>query len=118
MDKLPVAASSTSLLTLLLPKCPFCWMGILGALGIHSSWAGSVTAPLALCCIAPGTAVLYSRSRRTHNWGPLWLYLLAAGILLTGEFVWESAWSLAAAVPAMVGATVWSTERNTGCACE
>jgi hypothetical protein len=102
------AAAAPGFLTLLLPKCPMCWAGILALLGIHSAFAAAVLYPVAFCCLAPAAGLLAINARRRGGWGPFSLYSIAGVILISGRLLFDNQYVTGSGVLAMLAAIVWN----------
>ena len=115
------AAAAPGFLTLLLPKCPMCWAGILALLGIHSAFPAAVLYPVGFCCLAPAAGLLAVRARRHGGWGPFSVYSIAGVMLISGRLLFENEYVTACGVLTMLAAIVWNglpkvAERK--CACQ
>lgn len=75
----------------LLPKlmCPMCWpayAGLASALGLGFLISAKYLLPLTIAFLAVTGVALGFRALQHHGYGPLWLGLVTAGIILTGKF--------------------------------
>src|SRR5919199_1002234 len=74
----------------LLPKlmCPMCWpgyAGIVSALGLGFLISTKYLLPFTAAFLGITTAALGFRASRRHGYGPLWLGLVAAAVILIGK---------------------------------
>jgi mercuric ion transport protein len=101
------------ILAALLPRitCPACWpayAGFLGAVGLpilmDVRWLLPLTAASLL--VALGALAIGARSRR--GWGPLFVGLAAAALVLIGKFVMNSNPATYLGTALLVCATVWN----------
>ena len=109
--KSTLTASFPGLVALLLPKCPLCWIALLSAVGLRSALAAWLLYPLALACLAPAGALLAMQARRHRAWGPFWLYVPAAILLLVGKFYLAGSGVVVAAAGLLAVAIMWSAWR-------
>ncbi len=78
----------STVLLVLMPKCPFCFVGWMGALGVGSYATEGVvipTAVLALFCASQ--AVFFFTARRTGDWRSLAVAAAGVAALLAGTLL-------------------------------
>ncbi len=98
----------------LLPKlmCPACWpayASLLSALGLGFLISARYLLPLTVGFLAIAIWALGYRGWRRHGYGPLWLGLAAAAIILTGKFYFNAAQAAYTGVGLLVVASIWNT---------
>lgn len=98
----------------LLPKlmCPACWpayAGIVSALGLGFLISAKYLLPLMVLFLAITAFALAFRGSRRHGYGPLWVGLLAAGVILIGKFYFEAEQATYSGVGLLVAASVWNS---------
>lgn len=98
----------------LLPKlmCPACWpayAGIASALGLGFLISAKYLLPLTVLFLAITTFALGFRVSRRHGYGPLWVGLLAAAVILTGKFYFDAEQTTYTGVALLVVASVWNS---------
>ncbi len=110
--------------TALLPKvaCPACWpayAGVLGAVGL--GFLMDVTWLLPVTAVFLGLAVgaLGSRARRRRGHGPFLVGGVAAAVVLTGKFAFDSDAAMYAGLGLLVAASLWNSwpRRRKAAAC-
>ena len=97
----------------LLPKlvCPMCWpayAGLVSALGLGFLISVKYLLPLTAALLALAVAALGFRAPRRHGYGPFWLALVAAAVILTGKFYFDAAQAAYAGVGLLIAASVWN----------
>jgi len=97
----------------LLPKlaCPMCWpayTGLVLALGLSFLISTGYLLPLTVAFLAFAAATLGFRASRRHGYGPFWLGLVAAAVILTGKFYFDAAPVVYAGVGLLIAASVWN----------
>jgi hypothetical protein len=97
----------------LLPKlaCPMCWpayAGLVSALGLGFLISPKYLLPLTVAFLAIAEAALVFRASRRHGYGPFWLGLVAAAVILTGKFYFDAAPAVYAGVGLLIAASVWN----------
>src|SRR5437868_13627504 len=80
----------------LLPKlmCPACWpayAGIVSALGLGFLISAKYLLSLTVAFLAISALALGFRASRRHGYGPFWLGVVAAAVILTGKFYFDAA---------------------------
>lgn len=98
----------------LLPKlmCPMCWpayAGIVSALGLGFLISTRYLLPLTAAFLAVTAVALGFRASRRHGYGPLWLGLVAAAVILSGKFYFDAAQATYAGVTLLIAASVWNS---------
>jgi mercuric ion transport protein len=96
----------------LLPKlmCPACWpayAGIVSGLGFLISAKYLLT--LTLAFLAVSAFALGFRASRRRGYGPFWVGLLGATVILTGKFYFDAERAIYAGVGLLVVASVWNS---------
>ncbi len=98
----------------LLPKliCPACWpayAGIVSALGLGFLISSKYLLPLTVGFLAITALALGYHASRRHGYGPLWLGLVAAAVILTGKFYFDATQATYTGVGILVAASVWNS---------
>jgi mercuric ion transport protein len=98
----------------LLPKlaCPLCWpayAGLLSALGLGFLISAKYLLPLTVAVLAIAATALGFRASRRRGYGPFWLVLVAATVILTGKFYFDAAPATYAGVGLLIAASVWKS---------
>jgi mercuric ion transport protein len=98
----------------LLPKlaCPVCYpayTGLVSALGLGFLISAKYLLPLTVAFLAVAAAALSFRASRRHGYGPFWLGLVAAAVILTGKFYFDAAQAAYAGVGLLIAASVWNS---------
>ena len=98
----------------LLPKlmCPACWpaySGIVSALGLGFLISSKYLLPLTVGFLAITALALGYHASRRHGYGPLWLGLVAAAVILTGKFYFDETRGTYGGVALLVAASVWNS---------
>lgn len=97
-----------------LPKltCPACWpayAGLMSALGFGFIDYTPYLLPLMLGFLTVTLATLAWRARARRGYGPLWLGLASAGIVLTGKFAFDSENAVWTGIVLLVAASLWNS---------
>jgi len=97
----------------LLPRlvCPVCWpayAGIVSSLGLGFLIGDAYLLPITATLLAVSAGALGLRARRRRGFGPLWVGLLAAVLVLAGKFQLESVVTTYVGVTLLVGASIWN----------
>lgn len=97
-----------------LPKlaCPACWpayAGLLGALGISFFDYTPYLLPITGVFLFIAVAGLAYRAQARRGFGPLLVGLVAAGLLLTGKFYFDSDFAMYAGLSLLMLASLWNT---------
>ena len=98
----------------LLPKlmCPACWpayAGVVSAVGLSFLISTKYLLPLTVGFLAITTVALRFRASRRHGYGPFWVGLLAAAVILTGKFYFDVEQATYVGVGLLVAASVWNS---------
>jgi mercuric ion transport protein len=98
----------------LLPKlmCPACWpayAGIVSVLGLGFLISAKYLLPLTALFLALTAFALGFRASRRHGYGPFWVGLLAAVVILTGKFYFDAEKATYSGVGLLVAASVWNS---------
>jgi hypothetical protein len=117
------ASAISAMLTAIMPKCPICWMALMGALGVSSTINALWMRPLAVGFLLLPVGALFIRVRRRGGYGPFFLGLAGAVAMYSCKFVlfYDPGVYLGAA--ALVGASIWNvtntrrTRDKTECRC-
>lgn len=97
-----------------LPKvaCPACWpayAGVLSSLGLGFLMDSTWLLPLTALFLALAVGALAFRARRRRGFGPFFVGLLAATVVLVGKFGRESDLAMYAGLGLLVAASLWNT---------
>jgi hypothetical protein len=108
-----ILALAPTAAALLLPKCPFCWIGLaasLGAIGVTPALYGMATGSLIVLGLGAviGLAV---RRRRSHGAASVALAVLGGALVLVGRFV-ADALLVSITGGLMLAATLWLPQRR------
>ena len=98
----------------LLPKliCPMCWpayAGLLSALGLGFLISTRYLLSLTFAFLIITVLSFGFRASRRHGYGPLWLGLIAAAVILVGKFYFDAAQATYAGVGLLIAASVWNS---------
>jgi hypothetical protein len=98
----------------LLPKlmCPACWpayAGIVSALGLGFLISAKYLLPLTAAFLVITSFALGFRASQRHGYGPLWVGLFAAAVILTGKFYFDAEQATYTGVSLLVAASVWNS---------
>jgi hypothetical protein len=98
----------------LLPKvaCPACWpayAGLLGSLGLGFLLDATTLLLLTAVFLAIAVSALAFRARRRRGFGPFAVGLLAAGVVLVGNFAFESRVAMYGGIASLVAASIWNS---------
>jgi hypothetical protein len=89
-----------------------CWpayAGLVSALGLGFLISTKYLLPLTVAFLAITAAALGFRASRRHGYGPLWLGLVAAAVILTGKFYFDAVQAAYAGVGLLIAASVWNS---------
>jgi hypothetical protein len=89
-----------------------CWpayAGVVSALGLSFLIPTKYLLPLTVAFLAIMAAALGFRASRRQGYGPLWLGLVAAAVILTGKFYFDAAQATYAGVGLLITASVWNS---------
>ncbi|MGH9438944.1 MAG: MerC family mercury resistance protein [Terriglobia bacterium] len=98
----------------LLPKlmCPACWpayAGIVSALGLGFLISAKYLLPLTVGFLAITALALGYHASRRHGYGPLWLGVVAAAVILVGKFYFDAMEATYTGVGILIVASVWNS---------
>ena len=112
-----------AMLTACLPKCPICWMALMGALGVSSTLTAGWLRPLAIVFLLIPVSALFIRARRRGGYAPFTLGVIAASAMYFCKFeLFYDPGTYVSGV-ALVGASIWNatskrrTRDKTHCRC-
>jgi mercuric ion transport protein len=99
--------------TAVLPKlvCPFCWpayTGLLSFLGLGFINYTPYLLPLTLAFLLVAIVSLGYGAKIHRGYAPLLLGVLAAGMIITGKFLFASDWTLYGGLALLLGASLWN----------
>src|SRR5690242_17604742 len=104
-----VSAASTLLLAIV-PKCPFCWLALVSTIGVSwplsSLWLRSVVIALSLVPLG----LLLFRARRSHDYRPFALGIIAASALYVFKFRLALDAGVYLSGAALFAVTLWSSK--------
>jgi hypothetical protein len=102
-----VSAISAVLLAAM-PKCPLCWIALMGALGVGPAIRSVWLQPLAIILLLlPITALLIRASHR-RGYGPFFLGLVAAASMYLFKFRLDQDAGFYLAGAVLLGASIWN----------
>lgn len=98
----------------LLPKlmCPMCWpayAGVVSALGLGFLISTKYLLPLTIAFLAITATALGFRASRRQGYGPFWLGLVAAAVIVTGKFYFDAELATYSGVALLVAASIWNS---------
>ena len=98
----------------LLPKlmCPMCWpayAGVLSALGLGFLISTTYLLTLTVAFLALSAFALGFRASRRHGYGPFGLSLVAAVVIVTGKFYFDSDVITYSGIGMLVAASIWNS---------
>jgi hypothetical protein len=117
------ASAISAMLTAIMPKCPICWMALMGALGVSSTINALWMRPLAVGFLLLPVGALLIRVRRRGGYGPFLLGLAGAVAMYLCKFVLFYDPGVYLSGAALVGASIWNvtnkrrTRDKTECRC-
>jgi hypothetical protein len=97
-----------AVLTAVMPKCPICWMALMGALGMGSTIGSDWLRPLAITFLLLPVSALFIRSFRHGGYGPFFLGLTAAVAMYLCKFWFFYDVGAYLSGGALVAASVWN----------
>jgi mercuric ion transport protein len=89
-----------------------CWpayAGLVSALGLGFLISTKYLLPLTVAFLAVTAAALGFRASQRHGYGPLWLGLMAAAVIVIGKFYFDAAPAAYARVGLLIPASVWKS---------
>ena len=92
--------------------CPFCWpayAGLLSSVGLGFLIYSKYLLPVVVVVLTLSLGSLAFRARRRRGYGPFALGVLAAAVVLSGKFAWESEWLLYSGIGLLVASSVWNS---------
>jgi hypothetical protein len=97
----------------LLPKliCPVCWpayAGVVSSAGLGFLIGTTYLLPVTAALLAVSAGALGFRARQRRGYGPLWIGMLAALLVLAGKFQLESVATIYAGIVLLVVASGWN----------
>ena len=103
----------------LLPKlfCPLCWpayAGLVSALGLGFLISEKYLLLLTVAVLAITAVALGFRASRRQGYGPLWVGLVAASIIMIGKFYLDAMQLAYAGVALLIAASVWNSWPHRG----
>lgn len=105
---LSFASFGSTLIALLLPKCPLCAMAILSVLGLSADFDPGIFYPLTLIFILFGLGAVALRARQKGNYKPLYLAVAASALILTGKFYFVSTAAFYTGAGLFMVAVLWN----------
>jgi hypothetical protein len=111
-----------ALLTVLMPKCPICWMALMSSLGVGSTIGADWLRPIAFGLLLLPVIALFIRARRCGRYGAFLLGIVAASAMYFCKFELFSDPGVYLSGLGLVGASIWNAaiKRRThdfGCRC-
>lgn len=96
-----------------LPKvtCPLCWpayAGVLSALGLGFLLETAWLLPISAAAVGVAVGSLGWRAGRRRGFGPFWLGLVAAAVLMVAKFGFDSQPAMYAGAAVLFGAAIWN----------
>jgi hypothetical protein len=103
----------------LLPKliCPLCWpayAGLVSSLGLGFLIPTKYLLSLTVVALGITAAAFGFRATRRHGYGPMWLGLAAATVILIAKFYFESATVAYVGIGLLISAAAWNAYPITG----
>jgi hypothetical protein len=102
-----------AVLLVAMPKCPLCWITLMGTLGVGSTISASWLQPLAMGLLLLSVSALLVRARRRHSYAPFVLGLLAAVALYWCKFRLNSDLGVYLSMATLLAASVWNAVAQT-----
>ena len=97
-----------TVLTAAMPKCPICWMALMGALGVGSTINSDWLRPLAITFLLLPVGALFVRARRRGAYGPFFLGFVAAAAMYVCKFSFYYDIGAYLSGATLVAASVWN----------
>lgn len=110
----------TTILIAAMPKCPICWMALMGALGVTSAINSEWLQPLAVTLLLLSVGALFVRARRRHGYGPFFAGFVAALAMYLCKFEFNYDLGVYLSGAALLGASIWNAlpkRRASGAQC-
>jgi len=98
----------STVLAAAMPKCPICWMALMGALGVSSTINSDWLRPLSVIFLMLPVGALFVRARRRSRYGPFFLGLSAATAMYLCKFSFNYDTGAYLSGAALVAASVWN----------
>ena len=117
------ASAISAVLTAIMPKCPICWMALMGALGVSSMINAVWIRPLAVGFLLLPVGALFIRVRLRGGYGPFFLALAGAMAMYLCKFVLFYDPGVYLSGAALIAASIWNvtnkrrTRDETECRC-
>ena len=117
------ASAISAVLTAIMPKCPICWMALMGALGVSSMINAVWMRPLAVGFLLLPIGALFIRIRLRGGYGPFFLALAGAMAMYLCKFVLFYDPGVYLSGAALIAASIWNvinkrrTRDETECRC-
>lgn len=105
---LALVSAASTLIVILIPKCPLCAIAILSVFGISVNFDAGGFYPLTFVFILIGLAATVWRTRQKRNYNPLYLAAFASVLILTGKFHFDSTAIFYTGVVLFFAAVLWS----------
>jgi hypothetical protein len=102
------ASAISAMLTAIMPKCPICWMALMGALGVSSTINAMWMRPLAVGFLLLPVGALLLRIRCRGGYGRFFLGLACAAAMYACKFVLFYDPGVYLSGAGLVGASIWS----------
>jgi len=96
----------------LLPKCPFCFLayfGLLGFAGVGSAIYAAWLLPSSLAFLALAVGALAFRASRRHGYGPFFIGLTAAIMILFSKFYLLHELGIYSGMAFLLAASLWNS---------
>jgi hypothetical protein len=98
----------------LLPKliCPICWpayAGLVSGLGLGFLISRKYLLPVTVAFLGITAAALGFRASRRRGYGPLWLGLVAAVVIVMGKFYFDAPHAAYVGVALLIAASGWNS---------
>lgn len=108
----------TTILIAAMPKCPLCWMALMGTLGVGSAINSTWLQPLAVALLFFSIGALFVRARRRGGYGPFLLGLVAAVAIYLFKFTLDYNAGIYLSGATLLGASIWNAFPKRGAADE
>jgi hypothetical protein len=93
----------------IMPKCPLCWIALMGTLGVGSIISTNWLQPLAVGLLLLPLSALLARARRRGSYAPFFLGLLAAVALYVCKFSLNYEPGVYLSMATLFAASVWNS---------
>jgi len=116
------ASAISAMLIAIMPKCPICWMALMGALGVSSMINAVWMRPLAVGFLLFPVGALFIRVQR-QRYGPFFLAFAGAVAMYLCKFVLFYDPGVYLSGAALIAASIWNvtnkrrTRDETECRC-